>query len=93
MKRNEEKENQPMKAFMNKVTASAAGILLVGAGGLMALFGLSVLAFVSMLGLAMAAIAALVAPFISLNEDSASESEEADARFEDTVADAQEVAA
>ncbi|MCH2168131.1 MAG: hypothetical protein MK107_10445 [Oceanicola sp.] len=82
-----------MKAFMNKVTASAAGILLVGAGGLMALFGLSVLAFVSMLGLAMAAIAALVAPFISLNEDSASESEEADARFEDTVADAQEVAA
>ena len=82
-----------MKAFMNKVTASAAGILLVGAGGLMALFGLSVLAFVSMLGLAMAAIAALVAPFISLNDDSASESEEADARFEDTVADAQEVAA
>ena len=82
-----------MKAFMNKVTASAAGILLVGAGGLMALFGLSVLAFVSMLSLAMAAIAALVAPFISLNEDSASESEEADARFEDTVADAQEVAA
>lgn len=82
-----------MKAFMNKVTASAAGILLVGAGGLMALFGLSVLAFVSMLGLAMAAIAALVAPFISLNEDSAAESEEADARFEDTVADAQEVAA
>ena len=82
-----------MKAFMNKVTASAAGILLVGAGGLMALFGLSVLAFVSMLGLAMAAIAALVAPFISLNEDSLSESEEADARFEDTVADAQEVAA
>jgi len=82
-----------MKAFMNKVTASAAGILLVGAGGLMALFGLSVLAFVSMLGLAMAAIAALVAPFIRLNEDSASESEEADARFEDTVADAQEVAA
>lgn len=82
-----------MKAFMNKVTASAAGILLVGAGGLMALFGLSVLAFVSMLGLAMAAIAALVAPFISLNEDSASGSEEADARFEDTVADAQEVAA
>jgi len=82
-----------MKAFMNKVTASAAGILLVGAGGLMALFGLSVLAFVSMLGLAMAAIAALVAPFISLNEDSASESEEADARFEDTVADAQEVVA
>lgn len=82
-----------MKAFMNKVTASAAGILLVGAGGLMALFGLSVLAFVSMLGLAMAAIAALVAPFISLNEDSVSESEEADARFEDTVADAQEVAA
>ena len=82
-----------MKAFMNKVTASAAGILLVGAGGLMALFGLSVLAFVSMLGLAMAAIAALVAPFISFNEDSASESEEADARFEDTVADAQEVAA
>ena len=59
----------------------------------MALFGLSVLAFVSMLGLAMAAIAALVAPFISLNEDSVSESEEADARFEDTVADAQEVAA
>ena len=82
-----------MKAFMNKVTASAAGILLVGAGGLMALFGLSVLAFVSMLGLAMAAIAALVAPFISLNEDSVSESEEADARFEDAVADAQEVAA
>ena len=82
-----------MKAFMNKVTASAAGILLVGAGGLMALFGLSVLAFVSMLGLAMAAIAALVAPFISLNEDSVSGSEEADARFEDTVADAQEVAA
>ena len=82
-----------MKALMNKVTASAAGILLVGAGGLMALFGLSVLAFVSMLGLAMAAIAALFAPFISLNEDSASESEEADARFEDTVADAQEVAA
>ena len=82
-----------MKAFMNKVTASAAGILLVGSGGLMALFGLSVLAFVSMLGLAMAAIAALVAPIISLNEDSASESEEADARFEDTVADAQEVAA
>ena len=82
-----------MKAFMNKVTASAAGILLVGAGGLMALFGLSVLAFMSMLGLAMAAIAALVAPFISLNEDSVSESEEADARFEDTVANAQEVAA
>ncbi len=82
-----------MKAFMNKVTASAAGILLVGAGGLMALFGLSVLAFVSMLGLAMAAIAALVAPFSSLNEESVSESEEADARFEDTVADAQEVAA